>query len=253
MTDDRRSFDKASSVAPRRRDRKVAILKGLAILLALFALPGLWSWTPLHHWINLNTVIEWQQSVRNYPAAFYLVVGAYVLGSLVLFPVTILNIATVFTFGPVLGNLYGLAGWLASAAMGYGIGRAIGQKIMQKLARRWLDRLIRPAGTHGFLTVLTLRVFPVAPFTLVNVFVGAWGIRFRDFFLASVIGRIPGIILLALLGVQVESFFRQPGMIAVALLGLTLILIPLAFGRLSKRLLSGDLRRSDFLKSSVKS
>ena len=59
--------------------------------------------------------------------------------------------------------------------------------------------------------------------------------------------------LLTLLGVQVESFFRQPGMIAVALLGLTLILMPFAFGRLSKRLLSGARRRNDFLKSSVKS
>jgi len=38
-----------------------------------------------------------------------------------------------------------------------------------------------------------------------NFFVGAWSIRFRDFFLASVAGRIPGMVLLILAGVQVEN------------------------------------------------
>jgi len=113
---------------------------------------------------------------------WYLVVGVYVLGGLVLFPVTILNVATVFTFGPILGNGYALAGWLASASMGYGVGYTIGRQMVQKLARSWFDSLIRSVDRHGFLTVLTLRVFPVAPFTLVNVFIGASGIRFRDFF-----------------------------------------------------------------------
>jgi phospholipase D1/2 len=252
MEDDRASSHKVSNFTPRWRTRKIAILRGLVILLLLFALPAIWSWTPLNHWINLATIIGWQESVRNQPAAFYLVVGAYLLGSLVLFPVTILNVATVLTFGPILGNIYALAGWLASAAMGYGIGRSTGRKMVQKLARAWLDRLIRPAGRHGFLTVLTLRIFPVAPFTLVNVFVGAWGIRFWDFFTASIVGRIPGIILLTLAGVQIENFLRQPHVIGVVLLGLTLILVPFALSRLSKRLLSGDRRQPDSAKSPAK-
>jgi phospholipase D1/2 len=252
MEDDRRSSHNVSTFTPPRRSRKIAILRGLVILLLLFALPAIWSWTPLSHWINLATIIGWQESVRNQPAAFYLVVGAYLLGSLVLFPVTILNVATVLTFGPILGNIYALAGWLASAAMGYGIGRSTGRKMVQKLARAWLDRLIRPAGRHGFLTVLTLRIFPVAPFTLVNVFVGAWGIRFWDFFTASIVGRIPGIILLTLAGVQIENFLRQPHVIGVVLLGLTLILVPFALSRLSRRLLSGDRRQPDSSKSPAK-
>lgn len=220
--------------------RKSSLVRLLLLFLLLLMFPLAWRFTPLGEWINFATIIGWQQSVKNHPAVFYLVVVTYLLGSLVLFPVTILNVATVLTFGPILGNVYALAGWLASAAMGYGIGRVIGSKMLQKLARAWLDRLTRPAGKHGFLTVLSLRVFPVAPFTLVNVFVGAWGIRFWDFFTASIVGRIPGIILLTLAGVQIESFLRQPHVVGVVLLGLTLILVPLVLSRLSKRLLSGD-------------
>jgi uncharacterized membrane protein YdjX (TVP38/TMEM64 family) len=125
--------------------------------------------------------------------------------------------------------------------------------MVTRLARSWGHRLLAPADRHGFLTVLTMRVFPVAPFTVVNFFVGAARIRFRDFFLASVIGRIPGIILLTVAGLQLEMFFRQPGVIGLVLLGLTLILVPLVFGRLCKRMLFGEPRQRDSFKSSPKS
>src|SRR5262244_4459805 len=82
MGGDRTSFDKKSQATRRGRARTVAILKGVAILLLLLTLPALWSWTPLNDRINLTTIIEWQQSIKDYPAAFYLVVAAYLLGSL---------------------------------------------------------------------------------------------------------------------------------------------------------------------------
>jgi phospholipase D1/2 len=218
--------------------RKVGLLKGLVLLALLFAFPAVWSWTSLGHWFSLLRIIEWQEAVRSTPQAFYLVVGSYLLGSLVFFPVTLLNIATVFTFGPIRGNVYALAGWLASAALTYGIGRAAGCKIVQKLAPSWLEQLVQAAAKHGFMTALALRVFPVAPFTVVNIFIGAWGIRFRDFFAASIVGRIPGIILLALAGFQVESLMRQPGIKGVVLLGFTLILVSFVLTQLSRHLLS---------------
>ena len=247
------SLNKKSWATRNARARTVAILKGVIILLVLFTLPALWSWTPLKGWINLATIIEWQESVKHYPDAFFLVVGAYLLGSLFFFPVTVLNVATVLTFGPIQGNLYGLVGWLASAAMGYGIGRGIGKEIVQKVVRFWGHRVLEPAERHGFLAVLTLRVFPVGPFTLVNFLIGAARIRFWDFFLASVIGRIPGVILLTLAGVQVQSLFREPGLIRLVLLGLTLIMVPLALGWVSRRLLLGEPRQPDSLKSAPKS
>jgi phospholipase D1/2 len=223
--------------------RRAVLIKILLLFLLLFSVPLAWRWTPLNEWINFETIIGWQLSVKNDPAAIYFVIGGYLLGSLVLFPVTILNVATVFTFGPILGNLYAFAAWLASAAMGYGIGRALGHQMVEKLAHSWLDRLIQPAERHGFVTVLTMRVLPVAPFTLVNFFVGASGIRFRDFFLASVVGRIPGIVMLTLAGIQMEHFLRRPAAMSVVLLGLILILTPLATGWLFKRLASGDRRQ----------
>ena len=59
MGGDRTSFEKKSRATRRGRARTVAVLKGVVILLLLFTLPALWSWTALNDRINLATVIEW--------------------------------------------------------------------------------------------------------------------------------------------------------------------------------------------------
>jgi phospholipase D1/2 len=219
--------------------RKDFSLRVLIVLLALLALPAAWRWTPLGEWINFETITAWQQSVKGDPAAPYLVAAAYVLGSLVFFPVTILTVATVLTFGPAAGNTYALVGWLLSASVGYGIGRVLGRELLHKMAGPRLDRLIRQAELHGIVAVLTMRLLPVAPFTLVNLFVGASYIRFRDFIFASMLGRIPGIVALTLVGVQFENALRAPGVRNFALLGLIVLLALLALVWLSRRAESG--------------
>jgi hypothetical protein len=53
----------------------------------LLALSIAWRWTPLKEaTIDLETVVRWQQSLKDYPAAFFWVAGAYLIGGLVLFP-----------------------------------------------------------------------------------------------------------------------------------------------------------------------
>jgi len=205
-------------------NKRKALLKGFALLFLLLALPAAWRWTPLNQWVDFEKVVVFQEAVRSYPAAFLWVLAVYLLATVVLFPMTMLNVATVLTFGPVLGNAYALAGWLLSATVGYGIGRMLGQDMLHRIAGPRLDRLIHQVEDHGFITVLTIRLLPVAPFTLANLFVGASGIRFRDFFLASVIGRIPGILVLSVAGVHLENALRNPSTGSFILLGLVLII-----------------------------
>ena len=201
----------------------------------LLALPLLWRWTPLNDWINLETILAWQESVKNDPAAPIYVAGIYLIASLCFFPITILNLATVFAFGGVWGNVYALIGWLLSSIEGYVLGRLIGKDLLHKLAGRRLGRIVDRVERHGFLTVLAMRVVPVGPFTLVNMFIGASGIRFSDFFWASLVGRLPGILVLTLFGVQLENALRDPGITSVALLVFILIAAPLLVSVLTKR------------------
>ncbi len=225
--------------------RKAALVKGALCLLVVLLLSLGWRLTPLKEYVDLETIISWQQSLKDHPAALFWVVGVYLAGGLVLFPVMVLNVATIVAFGPVLGNAYAFAGWLCSAALGFGLARVMGRELVKKMARSKIKHLLHRAGRHGFLTVLSMRILPLAPFTVVNLFVGASGIRFADFFLATVIGRIPGIVTLTLFGVQFENFLRRPDVESSILLALTILLIPLATLWFCKRFASQDVRPSD--------
>ncbi len=209
--------------------------KIIFLLLLILALPLIWRWTPLDGWINLHTILQWQRSLRDDPAAIFYVTAAYLVGSLVFFPITILTLATVFAFGPVWGNVYALFGWLLSASEGYFLGRLIGQGKLHALAGERIGRLIDRANHHGFLAVLAVRVVPVAPFTLVNMFIGASGIRFWDFFLASSVGRVPGFLTLTLFGVQLENALHNPGLASFALLVLILVAVPIIVSRMFRQ------------------
>jgi phospholipase D1/2 len=226
----------------RLSEHKAALLKGGLCFLLLLSISLAWRLTPLKESVDFETIIGWQQSLKDHPAAVFWVVGAYLAGSLVLFPVTVLNVATIVTFGPVLGNAYGFAGWLCSAALGFGIGRVMGRELVHKLARSRIHHLLHRAGRHGFLTVLSMRILPIAPFTVVNLFVGAAGIRFVDFFFATVIGRIPGIVILTLFGVQLENFLRRLDVESSALLALAILLIPLATALSCRRFAAQQVR-----------
>jgi phospholipase D1/2 len=76
---------------------------------------------------------------------------------------------------------------------------------------------------------------PIAPFTVVNLFIGASGIGFRPFFFATAIGRIPGIITLTLFGVQLEMFLRRQDLVSWVILGITVVVIIVASVWCSKR------------------
>lgn len=210
-------------------------VKLLILLLVLLPLPLVWRWTPLYEWFNLETILRWQESIGSSPWAPVCVAAAYLVGSLLFFPVTILNLATVFAFGPILGNLYAVAGWMLSSAEGYLLGRLVGQKRLHRLAGPRLEPLLSRAENHAFWTVLGMRIAPVGPFTLVNIFIGASGIPFIYFITASLIGRLPGVVSLTLFGTQLEMALRKPGLTGFALLIFVLVAVPLATAALTKR------------------
>ena len=225
--------------------RRIALIKVLAVFSVLLALSLVWHYTSFGEWVNLGTIVGWQASIKNHPGALLYVTAAYLIASLVLFPVTILSVASVLTFGPILGNLYSMVGWLLSAALGFGLGRLLGGQLFCKAAGPRLNRYLH-SDTHGFFTVLTIRLLPLAPFTVANLFIGTSTIRFRDFFLGSAVGRIPGMIVMGLAGVQIERLLSAPTPGGIAIAALVFIVVPLVISQCSKAVVAAYHRRQSF-------
>src|SRR5688572_12794150 len=104
---------------------------------------------------------------------------AFVVLGLALVPVILLIAATGIAFGPLLGPVYAMAGCLASASTGFAIGRWVGLRRVQSVGGGRVTRIPRTLKQNGTLTVFLIRKVP-APFTLVNIVVGASTVRYRD-------------------------------------------------------------------------
>jgi uncharacterized membrane protein YdjX (TVP38/TMEM64 family) len=204
--------------AERRKPALRQIAAGAAGLLVLMMLAGLWQWTPLRDLIDVTSMVNYLEEVGHGPTALVVTVGAFLIGGLLVMPVMVLIAVTILAFGPWWGFWYALAGMTASALLTFGIGRLLGRRLMDHLSGSWVHRTSRTLAAKGILTVMALRILPVAPFSILNAVAGASHIRTRDFFVGTVLGELPGLVSLALFLEQVTETVRHPGLVSVLLL-----------------------------------
>ncbi|AZG16793.1 VTT domain-containing protein [Cupriavidus pauculus] len=208
---------------PRVANRVVMLL---ALVLFVAGVVFAWRYTPLREWTDFRQLLATVQQLDDQPFAPLAMLGAFVAGGLALFPVTVLIVVTLVVFGPLYGAAIALGGTVLSTAATYTVGRVIGRNAVQRFGGRRLNRLTQQVGKHGLLAMVVLRLVPVAPFTLVNLVVGASRIRLRDCLLGTAIGMSPGIIVSASLVDRIAAVARDPGAASFAWLGVVL-LIPL--------------------------
>ncbi len=215
---------------------KHSLLRLGLILLVLLALSAAWRWTPLGEWLTVERISGWIDQLRGSPAAPFIILGGYVVGSLLLVPITAMILATAFTFGPLLGFSYSLVGCLMAAVLTYAVGRILGRDKVRRLTGSRLDRVKRRLADHGFVTMLTVRVLPIAPYTVVNIVAGASHIRFRDFFFGTILGMAPGILAITVFERQLELAIREPGAGSLGLLAAVVAAIAVTAVIVRKRL-----------------
>jgi len=208
-----------------------AWLRLAAIPLALIALAIAWQFPPLSTIASLDQIGPMLQALAAEPWAPLLVLGVYIVGGLIAFPVTILIAATAAAFGPVLGLAYAAAGSLASAAVTFAIGLAIGRDTLRAVIGPRLKRVQRRIVSGGVLAIAAIRLIPIAPFTVVNLVAGASEIKIGAFMAGTILGMLPGWVVMSALGHQLMRIISGPSATDVALLaGVVAIWIALAGG-----------------------
>ena len=219
-----------------RQPGKHGLLRLGLILLALLALSAAWRWTPLGEWLSVERITGWLDHLRGSPSAPLLILGGYIVGSLVLVPITLMILATAFAFGPLAGSAYSLLGCLLAAVITYAVGRILGRDKVRRLAGSRLDRVNRRLADHSLVTMLTVRLLPIAPYTVVNIVAGAFHIRFRDFVFGTILGMAPGILAITVFERQMEEAIRKPGAGSLSLLAAVVAAIAVTAVMVRRRL-----------------
>jgi uncharacterized membrane protein YdjX (TVP38/TMEM64 family) len=123
-----------------------------------------------------------------------------------------------------------MAGALLSAAFSYSIGHLIGRHTVWRFAGKKIRELNKRLVRRGLVTIIALRIIPLAPFTVINLVAGASQIRFRDFMLGSTIGLLPGITGISVFTDQLAATIQKPDLPAfTALVAVAAIIIVIAW------------------------
>ena len=190
----------------------VALLVGAAAVL-------LWRYTPLAQWADAERVTAWMESLRESPWAPVIVVGVFVIGGLIVFPLVLLIAATATVFDPLTAIIVALTGSLANAITLYLLGRLVMRDTVMHAFADAVAKLQRALSHTGIVAVAVVRMVPIAPFTLVNLAAGAIGIRFRDYVIGTLLGLLPGTLALTAFGRQLREIMQHPTLENVGLLG----------------------------------
>lgn len=206
----------------------VTMLIGLAVT---------WHRPDMRHWLDPQTLSEMGRQLLATPMGPVAVIAGYVLAVMVGMPVLVLISVGALVFTPWPGIAYALCGMVVGAVVTYGIGRYTGAQTMDRWTKGRLALLSRHLQRRGLVTVIAVRVMPVAPFIMVNMVAGALRVRLRDFVLGTLLGLTPGTIMISLFMDRLTEAWRSPGASSYAALVACVVLLIVVFWWVRKRLL----------------
>lgn len=186
--------------------RKIVPIVFFPLLLLFIALiPTLFSIDIFAVSASVESVQSWVERYAAYaPLAFIFIQLLQVV--IFIIPGEITQIAGGFLFGVAYGTLFSIIGILLGKMISYGIGYIFGKQSIISLFRaeryQKLYTLLQSPKAH--LAIFLIFLIPGIPKDLFTYVAGAFRIRFVDFLLLSMSGRIPAIIGSAYVGALVQ-------------------------------------------------
>lgn len=122
----------------------------------------------------------------------FILVGVYILATLLFVPKNFLSIAAGAAFGLLPGIAYVLIGATIGSIVAFSGSRFLGRAAIERLAGQRISQLDARLGDSPFVGILIARLIPVIPFTLLNYASGLSAVAFVPYVAATVVGMIPG-------------------------------------------------------------
>ena len=148
------------------------------------------------------------ESMGYWGPVFYIVL--YSLRPLILFPAAVLSAMAGIIWGTITGFIILIIAAMISAVLEFLFARYSGRGLVEKHLRGKAQAMDKKIKAHGFLTVLMIRLVPNAPWDIQNLSMGLTSVGFRDYFLATFLGIMPGSFALVFFGASFIEFVYNP-------------------------------------------
>jgi len=207
----------------KRKARKPAWGKLVAIAVALAALAAAWRWTPLAEIVTAENILAWSRAVRDTWWAPFAMVAAFTVGSFVLFPRPVMTFVSVVTFGTLLGVGLATCGILLAALITYFVGRRMSRERVRRIAGDAVDDAGKPLRRHGVIAVFAANMLPTPPFVVQNIIAGALRIKLWEFMAGTALALVPGIIAWTVFGDQITNALEDSSKVSPWMIGITVL------------------------------
>jgi uncharacterized membrane protein YdjX (TVP38/TMEM64 family) len=186
----------ASTVPPRRF---IAISGAIVILIAIAVLMPLPTAIQMRDWAT--SLGAW------FPLAF---LAAHIVVTVFPFPRTAFTLAAGLLFGPYLGVPLAVLASTVSAVIALLLVRAAGWQLSRLVRHSRVDSLDARLRNRGWLAVVSMRMIPAVPFSVVNYAAGASAVRVLPYTLATLVGLLPGTASVVILGDALTGNISPP-------------------------------------------
>ena len=172
---------------PRRQ--LAAILATIVILVAILLLVPRPGAMQLRDWAT--SLGPW------FPLAF---LAAHIVVTVFPFPRTAFTLASGLLFGPLLGIVIAVAASTVSALLALLLVRAAGWRLHRLVPHPRVRSLDARLRERGWPTVLSMRLIPAVPFSVLNYAAGASAVRILPYTWSTLAGLLPGTAAVVVLG-----------------------------------------------------
>ncbi len=180
----------AVATAAQMPRRRLAALAAAVVILVAIAL-----WVPLPTAVQLR---DWATSVGPwFPLAF---LAAHIVVTVFPFPRTAFTLAAGLLFGPALGITLAVVASTVSAVLALLLVRAAGLQFDRLLRHPGLAALDARLRQRGWPAILSMRLIPAVPFSVLNYAAGASAVRVGPYTVATLVGVAPGTAAVVVLG-----------------------------------------------------
>lgn len=199
-------------------------------LVSVVVLAATGAWVALEP-PSLAAMIGAAEQWRDSPFAVPVALVVFVVGGLVVFPVSLLIAASLLVFGPFIGGVVALCGSVSSAIAVHELGRWLPPALVTRALGSRGEALRTRLVDHGLLAMAVIRIVPVAPFSVVSLFAGITRIRRVDYIFGTAIGMLPGIVVYTIFMERAREVLMHPHPMAwLGLLGAITLILALALG-----------------------
>jgi uncharacterized membrane protein YdjX (TVP38/TMEM64 family) len=225
---------KPGTARPRRRSEWLAALAAVLAGVALIVLVP-----QLRHSVSLALQGDFgglRQYIRGLGAGGLALLTGLMLGhALIFYPSEIVTATAGYVYGFLPGLLFVTGGWLISALLAYLLGRMLGRPLLHAVLGPRFARLERGIERGGIALLLSARLIPVVPFSLMGYAAGATRVRVWQFAWTTVVGFFPLTAAVAYLGSRAQSFSLNDPVVWVASILLIASLVAVRVVNLKRR------------------